>query len=715
MPESVERLSRTASRWFALGVPLVGALMLVTAVVGALGTMSLYESEATVRQTADVYTDLERLLALARDAETGQRGFVITGREAYLQPYNEAVPQIELRLNALAPAFRGDPTQAARLERLHQMLTAKMAELAKVIARRRSDGFDAARGVIENDTGKAFMDAARGLVAQMEAGVYQRLVAEQVRARRVRDMAIAATLALGALTFVVCIGFGLLARRLLRVEAKAADTLSDQKALLEVTLASIGDGVIATDVHANIRFFNRVAASLTGFDAQAAIGQPVEEVVMLHRALDRTVPENPGRLAMRQQRAVEHADNLVLLRRDGTETHVEANGAPTFDSHGQLVGSVLVLRDVSERTRAEARFRLAVEAAPNAMIMVDQEGRMALVNSTTERMFGYTRDELVGRSIDMLVPQRYRNHGDYRQAFAGKPAARPMGSGRDLYGLRRDGTEFPVEVGLNPIESPEGSFILCAVADITERKRAEEALRERTEELARSNRDLEQFAYVASHDLQEPLRAVAGPLQLLQRRYTGQLDARADEFIGHAVDGATRMQSLIDDLLSYSRVGRLEDPKQRVETALVVNQALRNLSVLIEESHADVAHEALPPVLGIPTQLTLLFQNLIGNALKFRAKDRRPAIHIGAEPLDGHWEFSVKDNGIGIDEQYFDRIFVIFQRLHTRREYPGTGLGLALVKRIVEHHGGRIWVESTVGEGTTFFFTLPRAPQEQGA
>lgn len=715
MPESVERLSKTASRWFALGVPLVGVLMLVTAVVGALGTMSLYESESTVRQTADVYTSLERLLALVRDAETGQRGFVITGRETYLGPYNEAAPQIESRLNALAPALRSDPVQAARLQRLHQMLTAKLTELAKVIALRRTGGFDAARTVIENDTGKAFMDQARGLVAQMEAGVYQHLVAEQVRARRVRDMAIAATLALGALTFIVCIGFGSLARRLLRVEAKAADTLSDQKALLEVTLASIGDGVIATDVHANIRFFNRVAASLTGFDAQAAIGQPVEEVVMLHRALDRTVPENPGRLAMRQRRIVEHADNLVLLQRDGTETHVEANGAPTFDSHGNLVGAVVVLRDVSERTRAEARFRLAVEAAPNAMIMVDKEGRMALVNSTTERLFGYTRSELVGQSIDMLVPERYRNHDEYRKAFARMPAVRPMGSGRDLYGRRRDGTEFPVEVGLNPIESPEGSFILCAVADITERKRAEQALRERTEELARSNRDLEQFAYVASHDLQEPLRAVAGPLQLLQRRYTGQLDARADEFIGHAVDGATRMQALIDDLLSYSRVGRLEDPKQRVETELVVNQALRNLSVLVGESQAEVTHDALPPVLGIPTQLTLLFQNLIGNALKFRAKDRRPSIHIGAEPLDGHWEFSIKDNGIGIDAQYFDRIFVIFQRLHTRREYPGTGLGLALVKRIVEHHGGRIWVESAIGEGTTFFFTLARAPQESGA
>jgi light-regulated signal transduction histidine kinase (bacteriophytochrome) len=190
---------------------------------------------------------------------------------------------------------------------------------------------------------------------------------------------------------------------------------------------------------------------------------------------------------------------------------------------------------------------------------------------------------------------------------------------------------------------------------------------------------------------------VAGPLQLLQRRYEGQLDARADEFIGHAVDGATRMQALIDDLLSYSRVGRLEDPKQSVSAEHALQSALKNLAVVIQETRAEITHDALPAVQAISTQLTLLFQNLIGNAIKFRQKDRAPRIRIGAEPVGDQWQFSVADNGIGIADQYFDRIFVIFQRLHTRREYPGTGLGLALCKRIVEHHGGKIWVESTPG------------------
>uniref|UniRef100_UPI0035A072C1 sensor histidine kinase n=1 Tax=Paraburkholderia youngii TaxID=2782701 RepID=UPI0035A072C1 len=228
----------------------------------------------------------------------------------------------------------------------------------------------------------------------------------------------------------------------------------------------------------------------------------------------------------------------------------------------------------------------------------------------------------------------------------------------------------------------------------------------KTDELARSNKDLEQFAYLASHDLQEPLRAVAGPLQMLQMRYKGQLDSRADEFITHAVDGATRMQALINDLLAYSRVGRSDDARQLTDCAQILDQALKSLSVMMEESGAEVRKEALPTLMAIPTHLTLLFQNLIGNAVKFRDKSHPVRIDVGAKRQGEGWLFWVEDNGIGIDPQYFERIFLVFQRLHTRAEYPGTGIGLALCKRIVEQHGGQIWVESAPEEGATFFFTL---------
>lgn len=341
------------------------------------------------------------------------------------------------------------------------------------------------------------------------------------------------------------------------------------------------------------------------------------------------------------------------------------------------------------------------------MVMADAGGRIVLVNAQMEKLFGYRREELLGHRVDMLVPERFRAaHSGYRETFYQDPTSRPMGIGRDLFALRKDGSEFPVEIGLNPVRTPEDVFVLAAIVDLTERKRAEQELLKKTEELARSNQDLEQFAYVASHDLQEPLRAVAGPLQLLQRRYQGQLDARADEFITHAVDGALRMQKLIDDLLTYSRVGRSGTAFQLTSCAAALDQAQKSLSVVLEESSAQIHRGELPSVLAVPTQLALLFQNLVANAIKFRYSDRPVQIDIGAQRREDEWVISVKDNGIGIEPRYFERIFLIFQRLHSRAEYPGTGLGLALCKRIVEQHGGRIWVESIPGSGTTFSFTM---------
>jgi PAS domain S-box-containing protein len=591
MNEAVRRFGSRGLAWMGFGWPFIGALMLVTAGIGAFGTLSLYNSEADVQHSNAVFVGLERLLALARDAETGQRGYVITGREEYLQPYRSAQPEISAELDNLQSLLKNDAAQEQRLERLRTLLDEKHRELRSVIDVRRAQGFEAAQAIVQNDTGKVFMDHARAIVAEMEGAVAAQLAARQAAARRIRNLAVVVGLASGALTVVLSVSFGYLARRMLRVATESAATLFEQKEWLEVTLTSIGDGVVATDAAGRIAFFNRVAQALTGWRAEHAIGRPVEDVVRFEQRDDGQA-ENPGLIAIRERRTVDHSSGTLLVARDGTRTHVDASGAPTFDSAGRLVGSVLVLHDVTEREQAERQ------------------------------------------------------------------------------------------------------------------------LRQRSDELARSNRDLEQFAYVASHDLQEPLRAVAGPLQLLRRRYEGKIDERADEFIGHAVDGATRMQRLIDDLLSYSRVGRLEDPKQPVPVDDVLELALKNLAVVLQETEAHVTHDALPTVQGIPTQLTLLFQNLIANAVKFRSKDRQVRIHIGAEPDGDAWRISVADNGIGIAEQYFERIFVIFQRLHTRREYPGTGLGLALCKRIVEHHGGKIWLASKPEEGTTFFFTLPRAAGE---
>jgi light-regulated signal transduction histidine kinase (bacteriophytochrome) len=255
-------------------------------------------------------------------------------------------------------------------------------------------------------------------------------------------------------------------------------------------------------------------------------------------------------------------------------------------------------------------------------------------------------------------------------------------------------------------QAGEVDGVFAAARDVTERKRAEKELALRAEELARSNADLQQFAYVASHDLQEPLRMVASYTQLLGKRYRGKLDADADDFIGYAVDGAHRMQQLVNDLLAYSRVGTRAREFAPIECENVLRAVLGNLKTSIEETKAVISHDPLPAVEADETQLGQVFQNLIGNALKFHGPDL-PRVDISAEQQDGEWRFTVRDNGIGIEPQDAGRIFVIFQRLHAGREYPGTGIGLAITKKIVERHGGRIWVESAPGQGSTFIFTIP--------
>jgi signal transduction histidine kinase len=256
------------------------------------------------------------------------------------------------------------------------------------------------------------------------------------------------------------------------------------------------------------------------------------------------------------------------------------------------------------------------------------------------------------------------------------------------------------------------------LGEIVQRSRGEVLLRESRDELARSNRELERFAHIASHDLQEPLRMVASYTQLLAQRYHDQLDQDAHDFINYAVDGATRMKQLIDDLLAYSRVTARGMPAAVVDTQNAFSLALRNLEAAIGETHAEVTGGDLPEVLADGGQMVQLFQNLVANAIKFRTPGVPPRVRMEARQAPDHphqWLFRVADNGIGIDPKFFDRVFVIFQRLHTRREYPGTGIGLALCQRIVERHGGRIWIESEPGKGTAFLFTLPEVNPEKGA
>lgn len=360
----------------------------------------------------------------------------------------------------------------------------------------------------------------------------------------------------------------------------------------------------------------------------------------------------------------------------------------------------------------QSLYEQIIESAPNAIILVDQRGDIVFINARTETLFGYSRSDLIGQKIENLIPKRFQDsHKNQRRGFMDNPGHRPMGAGRDLLGLKKDGSEIPIEIGLNSFTTDQGIFVLASVIDISERKTLENALEVEREALKRSNQELEQLAYVASHDLQEPLRMVTSYVQLLDKRYHDKLqDEDAQTFMGFAIDGARRMQQLINDLLDFSRIGTRGAPFAPVVGEKLLQNVLMNLKIAIQESDAEITSDPIPTFVADGGQMLRLFQNLIANALKFRG-DKSPKIHISFQQEASSYRFGVHDNGIGFEMRQAERMFQIFQRLHARDKYEGTGIGLAVCKRIVERHGGRIWAESTPGNGAVFYFTIPaKAP-----
>jgi PAS domain S-box-containing protein len=472
------------------------------------------------------------------------------------------------------------------------------------------------------------------------------------------------------------------------LEARArevADSLSRELPGAVIVVAP--DGVILS--------WNDAATALFGYSSAAVVGRSILDTIVPPEHVE----ENRHWLEAATQAGSAMYES-VRCREDGRRLWVDVGLKLVEQGEDGVTLVVMSERDITRikyRRQVEAlqaRFRGLLEAVPDATLLVDSCGRIALVNSETERLFGYGRQELLGELVEVLVPAWFHgHHPGHRADYFADLRPRPMGRGLELAARRKDGSEFPVEISLGPVETEEGMLVAAAVRDITERRRLEE-----------------QFVRVASHDLQEPLRTVANYAQLLATRYRGRLDPDADELIGYLVDGASRMHQLITDLLAYSRLGSRGNPFGAIDCELVFARVLHDLKLAIEQAGAIVTHDTLPTVLGDSVQLGQLFRNLLGNAIKFRGA--QPCrVRVRAERTGHEWTFAVCDNGIGIAPEHADRIFLIFQRLHSAAEYPGTGIGLAISKRIVERHNGRIWVDSYPGEGATFCFTLPAAPR----
>jgi PAS domain S-box-containing protein len=494
------------------------------------------------------------------------------------------------------------------------------------------------------------------------------------------------------------------------VRRNAEKVLAQMEGKYRGLLEAAPDAMVVVNQVGEIVLLNLQAEKQFGYRRDELLGQKVTNIIPEGFA-ERLVADDLRSAEDALAQEIGTGIELTGQRKDGSEFPIELMLSPLENAEGTLVTAAI--RDITMRRNAEkhlaqmeGRYRGLLEAAPDPMVVVNQGGEIVLLNLQAEKQFGYRRNELLGQKVTNIIPQGFAERLIADGLRSAEDAlAQQIGTGIELSGRRKDRTEFPIELMLSPLGGAEGILVTAAIRNISVRRSAEAHLLQKVEELNRSNEELGQFAYIASHDLQEPLRMVASYTQLLSRRYKGKLDADADEFISFAVDGATRMQRLIQDLLAYSRIGTKGKDLLDTSSEVALKTALSNLRGAIEESGALVSHDPLPNVMADETQLVQLFQNLVGNAIKYQ-NPGTPRIHIAALNGGKQYRFSVQDNGLGIDPQYFERIFGMFQRLHKREEFAGTGIGLAICKKIVERHGGQISVESQPGMGSTFRFAL---------
>lgn len=500
-------------------------------------------------------------------------------------------------------------------------------------------------------------------------------------------------------------------------ELKASE--ARKSAILNASL----EAIITMDAYGKIIEWNQMAEKTFGFEAMEVLGKEMPEFIIPERYRSAHHEGVSRFLKSGVATVIGKRSELIAKKKDGSEFPIEISIAVIPSDKGLPIFTASI-RDITHRLKSEEelklneeRFRSVIEAAPNGLIMVDQKGIITLCNAEVETLFGFPRSELVGSKIEILVPEGFRkNHADYVQGFFKNPENRQMGAGRDLYGRRKDGSEFSIEIGLSPILINNNTFVLASIVDITKRKNLEDQLRHYNRVMEQKNHEMEQFVYSVSHDLKSPLVTSSGFLGLLKEDLQANNYNMAMDSISRLEKANARMSQLIDDLLQLSRVGRIKMEIERIDMTSLIDNICENLSTQINEKKVKmlVAREMYLPQ-GDRKRIYQVFENLIINALKYACDVENPVIEIGCQMQQKEICFYVKDNGPGIPKEYHGKIFGLFQRLES--DNRGTGVGLTIVSRIMQVHEGRVWVESNLGQGTTFWLAFPYkiSPSRGGA
>jgi PAS domain S-box-containing protein len=481
--------------------------------------------------------------------------------------------------------------------------------------------------------------------------------------------------------------------------------------------------IFVMDPQGYVASWNAGAERIKGYRAGEIIGKHFS-VFYTKEDLKSGVPERELEIA----RSIGSVDQEGWrLRKDGTRFWASVTITALYDESGTLTGFGKVTRDVTERRNAEEAlqksrnmFERLFENAPDAVVVVDTHGVIRKVNQMAEALFGYMREEMVGSPIEHLIPERYqKRHRQHRRGYFSDPRARKMGIGLELYGQSSDGREIPVDIMLNPMETSDGVWAFAVVRDITAQKQSDAKIRElnntlknQVEQLAATNRELEAFSYSVSHDLRAPLRHIIGFVDLLNSRDLSALDEKSRHYMQVITQAAQKMGVLIDDLLAFSRMGRSEMMKTRVDFDQLVRDIVKELSEDARDREIQWEIAPLPAIVGDAAMLRQVMVNLISNAIKFTRPRPLARIEIGAlDDRPGETLLFVRDNGVGFDIRYVNKLFSLFQRLHSNEEFEGTGVGLANVQRIVLRHGGKVWAESALDGGATFWVSLPKGEE----